>query len=202
MVTVQFLPNSDIFPHQTLAEPCRGTTAKVNYPTPYARPTSYNHLRHHQPLKASRFVHSTPTYFRPSITTLTVEQHTTSSTAFHRTAPSRMQALRPRFFSNVSIQPSRAVYRPRLLEKKAFTQLTLANTMASTNAPLREWLVICPDVQGAFEKRLAVRSEHLKGLSADPETFWLLGGASSCHYGLSFPSPFSRVLIVSAWAWC
>jgi hypothetical protein len=49
-------------------------------------------------------------------------------------------------------------------------------TMASSTAPLQEWLIIAPDFEGALEKRLAVRGEHLGGLKADPEDFWLWGG--------------------------
>ncbi|KAF2262308.1 hypothetical protein CC78DRAFT_468301 [Lojkania enalia] len=49
--------------------------------------------------------------------------------------------------------------------------------MASSLAPLPEWLVIAPDHDGALQKRLAVREEHLGGLKKDPETFWLWGGA-------------------------
>lgn len=50
--------------------------------------------------------------------------------------------------------------------------------MASASAPLQEWLVILPDHAGALDKRLAVRGEHLKGLKADREDFWLWGGTS------------------------
>lgn len=51
--------------------------------------------------------------------------------------------------------------------------------MASSSSPggaLQEWLVIAPDFEGALEKRLKVRDEHLGGLKADPEEFWLWGG--------------------------
>jgi hypothetical protein len=49
--------------------------------------------------------------------------------------------------------------------------------MASSNsAPLQEWLVIAPDHDGALEKRFTVRGDHLSGLKADPEGFWLWGG--------------------------
>nr|WHA27463.1 putative Ycil-like protein [Sesquicillium sp.] len=40
-----------------------------------------------------------------------------------------------------------------------------------------EWLVIIPDYEGALQKRLAVRADHLADLKTDPEGFWLLGGA-------------------------
>ncbi|KAK7190815.1 hypothetical protein DPSP01_007915 [Paraphaeosphaeria sporulosa] len=53
----------------------------------------------------------------------------------------------------------------------------LSRTMASSAAPLQEWLVIAPDFEGALEKRLAVRGEHLAGLKKDDESFWLWGGA-------------------------
>lgn len=56
--------------------------------------------------------------------------------------------------------------------------------MASASAPLPEWLVIAPDFEGALEKRLAVRGDHLAGLKADPDSFWLWGGS----YFLSFIS--------------
>jgi hypothetical protein len=46
----------------------------------------------------------------------------------------------------------------------------------SSSAPLQEWLVIAPDFEGALEKRLKVRNEHLEGLKKDPEDFWLWGG--------------------------
>ncbi|KAF2642285.1 hypothetical protein P280DRAFT_467683 [Massarina eburnea CBS 473.64] len=49
---------------------------------------------------------------------------------------------------------------------------------ASASAPLQEWLVIAPDHKGALEKRLSVRAKHLEGLKADPEEFWLWGGAT------------------------
>ncbi|KAF2184405.1 hypothetical protein K469DRAFT_580261 [Zopfia rhizophila CBS 207.26] len=42
---------------------------------------------------------------------------------------------------------------------------------------LQEWLVICPDFPDALDQRLSVRLQHLEGLKADPETFWLWGGA-------------------------
>ncbi|KAF1973178.1 hypothetical protein BU23DRAFT_554464 [Bimuria novae-zelandiae CBS 107.79] len=47
----------------------------------------------------------------------------------------------------------------------------------SPSAPLPEWLVIAPDYDGALEKRLAVRPEHIAGLKKDDESFWLWGGA-------------------------
>lgn len=40
----------------------------------------------------------------------------------------------------------------------------------------QEWLVIAPDFEGALEKRLKVREEHLSGLKKDDESFWLWGG--------------------------
>jgi hypothetical protein len=48
--------------------------------------------------------------------------------------------------------------------------------MASTSAPLQEWLVIVPDHEGALQKRIAVRQDHLGGLKKDDESFWLWGG--------------------------
>jgi len=49
--------------------------------------------------------------------------------------------------------------------------------MATTSGPILEWMVIAPDFDGALEKRLSVRPKHLEGLSSDPDTFWLWGGA-------------------------
>ena len=48
--------------------------------------------------------------------------------------------------------------------------------MASSSAPLQEWLVILPDFEGALQKRIKVRQEHLAGLKEDDESFWLWGG--------------------------
>lgn len=48
---------------------------------------------------------------------------------------------------------------------------------SSASTPPQEWLVIAPDFEGALEKRLAVRGEHLAGLKKDDESFWLWGGA-------------------------
>jgi hypothetical protein len=47
---------------------------------------------------------------------------------------------------------------------------------SSSGAPVQEWLVIAPDCEGALQKRLAVRDQHLQGLKADDEGFWLWGG--------------------------
>jgi hypothetical protein len=58
--------------------------------------------------------------------------------------------------------------------------------MASSSAPLQEWLVIAPDFEGVLEKRLKVRNEHLAGLKKDPEDFWLWGGMYTPPY---FPTP-------------
>ncbi|KAJ4333833.1 hypothetical protein N0V87_007309 [Didymella glomerata] len=49
--------------------------------------------------------------------------------------------------------------------------------MASSSAPLQEWLVIIPDHEGALQKRIGVREQHLAGLKKDDEKFWLWGGA-------------------------
>jgi hypothetical protein len=54
-----------------------------------------------------------------------------------------------------------------------------ASTSATTEAPLQEWFVIAPDFDGALEKRLKVRPDHIGGLKADREDFWLWGGTSS-----------------------
>ncbi|KAF2649504.1 hypothetical protein K491DRAFT_708088 [Lophiostoma macrostomum CBS 122681] len=52
-----------------------------------------------------------------------------------------------------------------------------AGAGGSASAKLPEWLVIAPDFEGALEKRLKIRGEHLGGLKKDPESFWLWGGA-------------------------
>jgi hypothetical protein len=66
-----------------------------------------------------------------------------------------------------------------------------ASTSATTEAPLQEWFVIAPDFDGALEKRLKVRPDHIGGLKADREDFWLWGGTSS---------RFSFIL--SFFCWC
>ena len=58
---------------------------------------------------------------------------------------------------------------------------------STSAAPLQEWLVIAPDFEGALEKRLAVRPDHIGGLKADVETFWLWGGMCFSSL-LRFPS--------------
>jgi uncharacterized protein YciI len=50
--------------------------------------------------------------------------------------------------------------------------------MASSTAPLQEWLVIVPDHVGALDKRLAVRQKHLEGIKSDRDDMWLWGGTS------------------------
>ena len=49
-------------------------------------------------------------------------------------------------------------------------------TMASSTAPLQEWLIIVPDHKDALQKRIAARPKHLEGLKADREDMWLWGG--------------------------
>jgi hypothetical protein len=61
---------------------------------------------------------------------------------------------------------------PRLLVPRSIS----VRSMASTSAPLQEWLVIVPDHEGALQKRIAVRQDHLGGLKKDDESFWLWGG--------------------------
>jgi len=56
--------------------------------------------------------------------------------------------------------------------------------MASTSAPPQEWLVIIPDHEGALQKRISVREQHLGGLKKDDEGFWLWGGTSSSSFFL------------------
>jgi hypothetical protein len=58
----------------------------------------------------------------------------------------------------------------------AATRSVTVRSMASTSAPLQEWLVIVPDHEGALQKRIAVRQDHLGGLKKDDESFWLWGG--------------------------
>ena len=58
----------------------------------------------------------------------------------------------------------------------AVSRSIAARSMASTSAPLQEWLVIVPDHEGALQKRIAVRQDHLGGLKKDDESFWLWGG--------------------------
>jgi hypothetical protein len=47
---------------------------------------------------------------------------------------------------------------------------------SSATTPLQEWLVIIPDYEGALQKRLQVRADHLGNMKKDPEGFWLWGG--------------------------
>jgi hypothetical protein len=58
---------------------------------------------------------------------------------------------------------------------------TISSSAASVPAPLQEWFVICPDFDGALEKRVKVRPEHLKRLEQDREDFWLWGGMFLLH---------------------
>lgn len=67
---------------------------------------------------------------------------------------------------------------------------------SSSSPTLQEWLVICPDHEGALQKRLSVRAEHLKGLQGDKEDFWLWGGMSFI-YSLHQISPFHHELEVT-----
>ncbi|ORY10851.1 hypothetical protein BCR34DRAFT_566097 [Clohesyomyces aquaticus] len=66
---------------------------------------------------------------------------------------------------------------PRLQISQTTRNQFAIRKMTSASAPLQEWLVIAPDFDGALQKRLSVRQEHLQGLGKDPETFWLWGGA-------------------------
>lgn len=70
--------------------------------------------------------------------------------------------------------------------------------MATSSAPLQEWLVIVPDHDGALQKRIAVRQEHLGGLKKDPENFWLWGGT---FFHLSYHAVYvlSSVMCDGAW---
>jgi hypothetical protein len=69
------------------------------------------------------------------------------------------------------------------------TKFTL-RTMASSTAPLQEWLVILPDFQGALDKRLSVRQKHLEGLKGDRDDMWLWGGMS---HVLCLQEPFHMI---------
>ncbi|UPX17145.1 uncharacterized protein EKO05_0007519 [Ascochyta rabiei] len=76
-------------------------------------------------------------------------------------------------------RPLRTLTTPTLLRTRAFSapRSSIIRTMASSSAPLQEWLVIVPDHEGALQKRIAVRQEHLGGLKKDDDSFWLWGGA-------------------------
>jgi hypothetical protein len=62
-----------------------------------------------------------------------------------------------------------------------FTRRTMASNSTAPAAPLQEWFVICPDFEGALDKRLAVRPDHIGGLKQDRDDFWLWGGTLSCY---------------------
>ncbi|ERT00699.1 uncharacterized protein SPSK_08025 [Sporothrix schenckii 1099-18] len=45
-----------------------------------------------------------------------------------------------------------------------------------------DWIVIIPDHDGALEKRMAARPEHLAGLAPRVESgAWTMGGATTAH---------------------
>jgi hypothetical protein len=69
-----------------------------------------------------------------------------------------------------------------------------SSTSAPTAAPLQEWMVIAPDFEGALEKRLKVRPDHIGGLKADRDDFWLWGGTSG-----RFPLSAAFCCCVVAW---
>ncbi|KAF2117797.1 hypothetical protein BDV96DRAFT_570935 [Lophiotrema nucula] len=73
------------------------------------------------------------------------------------------------------ISASRQLTQPTLLTR-SFAPAR-SNFSTTRMAALQEWLVIAPDFEGALQKRLAIREEHLKGLKKDDESFWLWGGA-------------------------
>jgi uncharacterized protein YciI len=79
-------------------------------------------------------------------------------------------------------------------------------TMASSSAPLQEWLVIIPDHKGALDKRVAARPKHLEGLKSDRDDMWLWGGTfhPSCKLlyisNLAFVMPCKHVLTYSTGA--
>ena len=72
-------------------------------------------------------------------------------------------------------------FAPRTMASASTTNNS-TSASAPAAAPLQEWMVIAPDFEGALEKRLAVRPDHIGGLKADREDFWLWGGM--------FPFPF------------
>ncbi|CAI6338284.1 unnamed protein product [Periconia digitata] len=73
--------------------------------------------------------------------------------------------------------PSCAPQQTQLPSSISSIRRTMASSSNSAAAPLQEWLVIAPDHKGALEKRLSARPQHLEGLKADHEKFWLFGGA-------------------------
>jgi hypothetical protein len=91
-----------------------------------------------------------------------------------------MQALllKPRLYTSAIATPSSIVRTVIPLRQNQFS-INSRRTMASTTAATQEWLVIAPDHEGALQKRLAVRDEHLAGLKKDAEGWWLWGGKSS-----------------------
>jgi hypothetical protein len=99
-----------------------------------------------------------------------------------RTAPLFTRAARPALSA-----PPR--FTPRTMTSNSSSSNNnnaSASTSATTDAPLQEWFVIAPDFDGALEKRLKVRPDHIGGLKADREDFWLWGGTSSRFIFLSF----------------
>jgi hypothetical protein len=100
-----------------------------------------------------------------------------------RTAPLFTRAARPAL--------SVPRFTPRIMASNSSSSSSnnnnaSASTSANTEAPLQEWFVIAPDFDGALEKRLKVRPDHIGGLKADREDFWLWGGTSSPFFFLSF----------------
>ncbi|KAG9245051.1 hypothetical protein BJ878DRAFT_420053 [Calycina marina] len=70
---------------------------------------------------------------------------------------------------------SRAI--PRVL--KTLSPVQTIRKMATPAATTKfEWMVIIPDHGGMLDKRMAVRSKHFEGLTANRENgFWKMGGA-------------------------
>ena len=104
----------------------------------------------------------------------------------YKKPPQHMLALRPLLrTAPASLNSLRSAFRPSLSQTSY-----LYRTMASSAAPLQEWLVIIPDFEGALEKRIAVRPHHLEGLKSDREDMWLWGGKYipvCCDYSTNSP---------------
>jgi hypothetical protein len=81
-----------------------------------------------------------------------------------------MLAFRPLFRGSIP------TLRP--VTRTAIQNFQFPRAMASSTAPLQEWLVIVPDFTGALDKRMAARPKHLEGLKSDRDDLWLWGGTS------------------------
>ena len=93
-----------------------------------------------------------------------------STKAPPRTSNLLMLALRSLFRTHIALSRSSSI--PTFIPE-------IHRTMASSTAPLQEWLVIMPDFTGALDKRMAARPKHLEGLKSDRDDMWLWGGMSN-----------------------